>query len=77
MEASLQKKATMFRLNTELVDRLKELAKREHRSLNNFVECMLWEVVYNEPNEETKVAIADARIGKLRSVPPVHTTSAE
>ncbi len=77
MEASLQKKATMFRLNTELVDRLKELAKREHRSLNNFVECILLDVAYNEPNEETKAAIAEARSGKLRSVPPVDTSSAE
>ena len=36
MEAIVQKKATMFRLNVDLIERLKELAKREHRSLNNF-----------------------------------------
>ena len=49
MEATIQKKATMFRLNVDLVDRLKEMARREHRSLNNFVECILLNVAYNEP----------------------------
>lgn len=77
MEAAIQKKATMFRLSTELVDRLKEMARREHRSLNNFVECILLNVAYNEPNEETKAAIEEARSGRLRDVPPVDTSSVE
>lgn len=57
MEAVIQKKAIMFRLNVDLIDRLKEMARREHRSLNNFVECILLDVAYNEPNEVTKAAI--------------------
>ena len=77
MEATLQKKATMVRLNVDLIERLKELAKREHRSLNNFVECVLLDVAYNEPNEVTKAAIAEAQSGKLRSVAPVDTSSVE
>lgn len=77
MEAVVQKKATMFRLSTDLIERLKELARREHRSLNNFVECVLLDVAYNEPNEETKAAIEEARSGKLRDVPPVDTSSVE
>ena len=77
MEASIQKKATMFRLNVDLIERLKELAKREHRSLNNFVECVLLDVAYNEPNEVTKAAIEEARSGKLRDVSPVDTSSVE
>ncbi|MBD5189746.1 MAG: ribbon-helix-helix protein, CopG family [Bacteroidales bacterium] len=77
MEASVQKKATMFRLNVDLIERLKELAKREHRSLNNFVECVLLDVAYNEPNEVTKAAIEEARSGKLRNVAPVDTSSVE
>lgn len=77
MEAVVPKKATMFRLSTDLIDRLKEMAKREHRSLNNFVECILLDVAYNEPNEVTKAAIEEARSGKLRNVPPVDTSSAE
>lgn len=64
MEATIQKKATMFRLSTDLIDRLKELAKHEHRSLNNFVECILLDVAYNEPNSETIAAIKDARAGR-------------
>lgn len=77
MEAAIQKKATMFRLNSELIDRLKEMAKREHRSLNNFVECVLLDVAYSEPNETTKAAIEEARSGKLRTVAPVDTSSVE
>lgn len=77
MDTAIQKKATMFRLNVELIDRLKELAKREHRSLNNFVECILLDVAYNQPNELTKAAIEEARSGKLRDVPPVDTSSVE
>ena len=77
MEAAIQKKATMFRLNVDLIERLKELAKREHRSLNNFVECVLLDVAYNEPNEITKSAIEEARSGKLRDVSPVDTSSVE
>lgn len=77
MEAAIQKKATMFRLNPDLVERLKLLAKREHRSLNNFVECILLDVAYNEPNEITKAAIEEARSGKLKDVPPIDTSSVE
>lgn len=77
MEAAIQKKATMFRLPTDLLDRLKEMAKREHRSLNNFVECILLDVAYNEPNAETKAAIEEARGGKLRDTPAIDTSSVE
>lgn len=77
MEAAIQKKATMFRLNSNLIDRLKEMAKREHRSLNNFVECVLLDIAYSEPNEITKEAIEEARSGKLRNVAPVDTSSVE
>ena len=77
MEATVQKKATMFRLSVDLLDRLKDMARREHRSLNNFVECVLLDAAYNEPNEVTKAAIEEARSGKLRNVPPVDTSSVE
>ena len=77
MEAAIQKKATMFRLSIDLIDRLKEMAKREHRSLNNFVECVLLDVAYNEPNDVTKAAIEEARSGKLRDEQPVDTSSVD
>lgn len=67
----------MFRLSVDLIDRLKEMAKREHRSLNNFVECVLLDVAYNEPNETTRAAIEEAKSGKLRDVPPVDTSSVD
>lgn len=54
------KKQTAFRLDSDLLEALKLAAKREHRSLNNFVECILREMMYTEPNEETKEAIAEA-----------------
>ena len=77
MEAAIQKKATMFRLNVNLIERLKEMARREHRSLNNFVECILLDVAYNEPNQLTKDAIEEARSGKLRDASPIDTSSVE
>ena len=77
MDVGIKKKATMFRLDVELIERLKEMAQREHRSLNNFVECVLLDVAYNEPNEVTKAAMEEARSGKLRDVPPVDTSSVE
>ena len=77
MELSIQTKATMFRLPTDLVERLKEMAKKEHRSLNNFVECVLLDVAYSEPNEVTKAAIEEAKSGRLRNVAPIDTSSVE
>lgn len=57
------KKITTFRLSEELLERLKVLAKRENRSLNNFVEYTLMEVAYNEPNKETLAAMKEAESG--------------
>lgn len=37
------------------------MARRKHRSLNNFVECILLDVTYNELNEVTKAAIEEAK----------------
>ena len=58
------KKATAFRLNAELLERLKVLAKKDNRSLNNYVENVLMSVAYNEPNETTKAAMKDAKENK-------------
>lgn len=77
MDTALPKKATLFRLNVDLLERLKAMARREHRSLNNFVECVLLDVVYNEPNDVTKAAIEEARSGNLRNATPVDTSSVE
>ncbi|MFS2804841.1 toxin-antitoxin system protein [Phocaeicola vulgatus] len=74
MEVAI-KKLTAFRLDSNLLDMLKSAAKREHRSLNNFVECLLMDAMYTEPNEETKAAIKEARAGK--NLKKVDTSSFE
>jgi len=58
------KKATAFRLSTDLIERLKTLAKRDHRSLNNYVENILMSVAYDEPNQTTKEALKEAKENK-------------
>ena len=74
MEVAI-KKLTAFRLDSNLLDMLKSATKREHRSLNNFVECLLMDAMYTEPNEETKAAIEEARAGK--NLKKVDTSSFE
>ena len=75
MDLVLEKKAHVFRLPTYLLDRLKELAAKDRRSLNNYVEGILLDVVYNEPNDITKAALEEAKAGKLES--PIDTSSVE
>lgn len=77
METAIPRKATMFRLKTDLLERLKEMARSENRSLNNFVECILLNVAYNTPNEKTLAALEEARSGKLRDATPIDTSSVE
>ena len=62
--ASSVKVQTAFRFNQDLVERLKARAKRENRSLNNYVEKVLMDIVYDEPNEETIAAMDEARTSK-------------
>lgn len=61
---AFDRKQTAFRLRTDLLDRLKVAAKKENRSLNNYVESVLLEAVYREPNEETLAAMKDAKENK-------------
>ncbi len=56
----LMKIQTAFRLDQELLELLKEKAKAEKRSLNNYVEYILSKVVGSIPNDETKQAIYEA-----------------
>ena len=64
MDTVTVRKSASFRLNAELLETLKRHAKAENRSLNNFVESVLLDAMYHEPNEETKAAIEEARSGK-------------
>lgn len=75
MDIALEKKAHVFRLPTYLLDKLKELAAKDRRSLNNYVEGLLLDAVYHEPNEITKASFEDAKAGNLEG--PIDTSSVE
>ena len=62
--STIAKKQTAFRFSEDLLNRLKAKAKKENRSLNNYVEKVLMDVVYDEPNEETMAAMKEAKDGK-------------
>jgi hypothetical protein len=61
MDIAIDRKQTAFRLSTDLLTKLKEAATRENRSLNNYVESVLMDVVYNNPNKLTIKAMREAR----------------
>nr|WP_298007126.1 hypothetical protein [uncultured Flavobacterium sp.] len=59
------KKATSLRLDAKLYSYIEKLAKKENRSVNNFIETVLADATnFYEPNEETKTAIEEARLEK-------------
>ena len=63
------KKQTAFRLNENLIVKLKAEAKKANRSLSNYVECILMESIYSEPNETTLKAMEEAESGDLETLP--------
>lgn len=77
MDIALTKKNQSFRLSVDLIDRLRQLAKLQNRSLNNYVETLLLDAAYSEPNETTLRAMEEARSGALRNTAPVDLSSVE
>lgn len=75
MQTSPIKTQTAFRFDSELLRRLKIKAKQENRSLNNYVETVLMDIVYDEPNDTTIEAISDAR--KQKDLTPVKAEQLE
>lgn len=61
------RKATSFRLRADLLELLRRNALRENRTLNNYVESVLLDVVYHEPNDVTKAAIEEAMSGQNKN----------
>ena len=61
MEAAIPRTQTAFRLSSELLRRLKIEARKQNRSLNNYVESVLMDAVYRVPNRETLAAMEEAR----------------
>ncbi len=57
-------KAMSFRFDEDLIELVKEKAKAQKRSLNNYLEVLMARDVGNIPNEETKKAIAQVMEGK-------------
>ena len=61
MESAISRTQTAFRLSNELLKRLKIEARKQNRSLNNFVESVLMDAVYRTPNARTMAAVKEAR----------------
>ena len=56
------KKLTSIRLNKNLYKHLQEKAKKENRSVNNYIETLLFEASdYEVPNAETLAAIKEVQ----------------
>ena len=62
MSTLVVRKQTAFRLSTDLLEKLKEAAIKNNRSLNNFVESLLMDVMCNKPNKLTLQAMEEAKI---------------
>ncbi len=71
------KKNQSFRLSVDLIDRLKQLAKRQNRSLNNYVETVLLEAAYHEPNSTTLAAMKEAESNIMDEIEPLDMSSIE
>lgn len=76
MEIALKKNQS-FRLSVDLIDRLKQLAKRQNRSLNNYVETLLLDAAYHEPNATTLAAMKEAESDAMKDVPALDMSSIE
>lgn len=64
MEAIVGRKQTSFRLRKDLLERMQLEARKENRSLNNFVESKLMDIIYSQPNKTTLNAMKEAESGE-------------
>ena len=55
---------TALRFDEDLLKLIKEKAQAQRRSLNNYIEYLLYREVGNIPNNETKEAIYEAHNSK-------------
>ena len=60
MITTIVRRPTTFRLRADLLEGLKRNAAKHDCSLNSYVESLLLDDVYYEPNEVTKAAIEEA-----------------
>ncbi len=59
---------TPLRLDQELLAILKEKAAASNRSLNNYIETLLYKQVGRVPNQTTIEAIQEARKGNVETI---------
>ena len=64
MATYIIRKPASFRLRADLLEGLKRNAVRENRTLNNYVESVLLDIVHPEPNTVTMAAIKEVKSGK-------------
>ena len=64
-----------LRLRPQLMERLRTEATKRHTSFNSYVEDILYDAVFNDPNEETIAAIEESRSGEYAGI--VDTSSFE
>jgi len=64
MKSAIERKQTSFRLRTDLLERLHVVAKEENRSLNNFVESALMDIICRKPNTVTLEAMQESESGE-------------
>lgn len=59
---------TAVRLHKDLIEALKEKAKADNRSLNNYIEKLLYQDVGYMPNQNTKAALEEGQKGNLEKI---------
>lgn len=60
----IEKKQIKFRLKKYLIERIKENATKEKTSVNNYVETLLLDALFREPNDETLSAMREIQSDK-------------
>ena len=63
-KTTMATKQMAFRFDEDLISLIREKAKAQKRSLNNYIEYLLYKEAGNIPNEETIEAIKEARNSK-------------
>ena len=58
--ADIQRRELTISLRDDLIGDIKNAAQRQNCSINDFLEGVLLDYFYNEPNEVTKAAIEEA-----------------
>ncbi|MEM6514564.1 MAG: toxin-antitoxin system HicB family antitoxin [Bacteroidota bacterium] len=61
-------KQIALRFDEDLIAKLKIKAKAQHRSLNNYIEYLLFRDIGHIPNQETIEAINEAKESELEKI---------